>query len=162
MAQIQKPVQTVKVLDGQVFICSPIAANFTGDLPEPHPIKFPVPRLIRAVQGRMEHCMEGLSKAQNEGQIIRVETHDDITVVQFSYGECFHSGSYAAMESLLAKLEANKPLKEGLDNTQLQELLAAREADQLFKSWVMAGHPWDSRAALLDWLKDFLREQEKV
>jgi hypothetical protein len=162
MAQIQNPVQTVKVLDGQVFICSPIAANYIGKLSEPRPIKFPVLRLIRAVEGRMEHCMEQLLKAQREGQITLVERHEDITIVHFSWGEAFHSGSYSAMESLLAKLKANMPLKEGLDVVQLEELLTVQEADQLFKSWIMAGYPWDSMATLLDCLRDDLRNKAKA
>ena len=101
--------------------------------------------------------MEQLLKAQQEGQIAFVITHEKGTEVHFTWGEAFHSGSYAAMETLLAKLEANRPLKEGLDVTQLQELLTAQEADQLFKSWIMAGHPWDSMATLLDYLRQDLR-----
>lgn len=161
MAQIQKPAQ-VKVLDGQVFICSPVVANYKGQLPEPRPVKFPVLRLIRAVEGRMEHCMEQLLRAQREGQITMVEMHEDITIVHFAYGEVFHSGSYSAMETLLAKLEANRTLSEGLDVIQLEELLTAQEADQLFKSWIMAGYPWDSMATLLDYLRADLRNKEKA
>lgn len=163
MAQIQKPVQTVKVLDGQVFICSPITANFTGTLSEPRPIKFPVIRLISAVENRMKHCMNQLLKAQSEGQITQVITYDDKgTEVHFSWGEAFHSGSYSAMETMLATLEANRYLKDGLDVGQLEKLLTAQEADQLFKSWIMAGHPWDSMATLLDCLRHDLRNQEKA
>jgi hypothetical protein len=66
------------------------------------------------------------------------------------------------MESLLAKLEANIPLKEGLDVVQLEELLTVQEADQLFKSWIMAGYPWDSMATLLDCLRDDLRNKAKA
>ena len=162
MAQIQKPVQTVKVLDGQVFICSPVTTNFTGTLLEPRPIKFPVIRLIRAVENRMEHCMNQLLKAQSEGQIVQVIYDEKWTEVHFSWGEAFHSGSYSAMETMLAKLEANRPLKDGLDIIQLEQLLTAQEADQLFKSWIMAGYPWDSMATLLDYLRHDLRNQEKA
>jgi hypothetical protein len=162
MAEIKMPTTTIKVLDGQVMICTPVVPNFKGELPEPRPIKFPVLRLIRAVEGRMEHCMEQLLKAQCEGQITLVEMHENITIVHFSWGEAFHSGSYSAMESLLAKLEANRPLKEGLDVVQLEELLTVQEADQLFKSWIMAGYPWDSMATLLDCLRDDLRNKAKA
>jgi hypothetical protein len=108
----------------------------------------------------MKHCMEQLLKAQREGQITHVIYHDKGTEVHFAWGEAFHSGSYSAMESLLAKLEANLPLKEGLDVVQLGELLTVQEADQLFKSWIMAGYPWDSMATLLDCLRDDLRRKE--
>lgn len=162
MAQIHKPDTTIKVLDGHVYICSPVVANFTGKLPEPRPIKFPVIRLVRAVKNRMDHCMEQLLRAQREGQITQVIYHEKGTEVHFSWGEAFHSGSYSAMETLLAKLEANIPLKEGLDVIQLEELLITQEADQLFKSWIMAGYPWDSMATLLDCLRDDLRNKEKA
>lgn len=162
MAEIKMPTTTIKVLDGQVMICTPVVPNFKGELPEPRPIKFPVFRLVRAVKGRIEHCMEQLHRAQREGQITMVERHEDITIVHFSWGEAFHSGSYSAMESLLAKLEANIPLKEGLDVVQLEELLTVQEADQLFKSWIMAGYPWDSMATLLDCLRDDLRNKAKA
>ena len=161
MAQIQ-PVQTIKVLNGQVYVCNPVTANFTGLLPEPCPIKFPVLRLIRAVENRMEHCMGQLLKAQQEGQITHVIYHEKGTEIHFAWGEAFHSGSYSAMETLLVKLEANRPLKEGLDVHQLYELLTCREADQLFKAWIQAGYPWDSMAALLDCLRDDLRNKEKA
>lgn len=162
MAEIKMPTTTIKVLDGQVMICTPVVPNFKGKLPEPSPVKFIVMHLIRAVKSRMEHCMEQLHRAQREGQITLVEMHEDITIVHFSWGEAFHSGSYAAMESLLQKLEANRSLKEGLDIHQMYELLSAREADQLFKSWIMAGYPWDSMATLLDYLRDDLRNKEKA
>lgn len=162
MAQIQNPVQTIKVINGQVYVCSPVRVNFTGILPEPRPIKFKVIHLIRAVEGRMKHCMEQLLKAQREGQITHVIYNEKGTEVHFAWGEAFHSGSYSAMESLLAKLEANIPLKEGLDVAQLEELLTAQEADQLFKSWIMAGYPWDSMATLLDCLRHDLRNKEKA
>lgn len=152
--------QTVKVIAGQVFVCTPVSANFTGQLSEPCPIKFKVVRLIRAVEDRMRHCMEQLIRAQSEGQITQVITHDEVTEVHFAWGEAFHSGSYSAMETLLAKLEANRPLKDGLDVLQLEELLTTQEADQLFKSWIMAGYPWDSMTALLDCLRDALRRKE--
>lgn len=160
MAQIQKPVQTVKVLDGQVFICSPITANakVVADCP---PYKFPVRRLIGAVKNRMEHCMDELLKAHVENGITRVITHDGVTEIHFSWGEAFHSGSYEALESLLKKLEANLPLKEGLDMLQLEELLTCREADQLFKAYVQAGYSWGSQTARLDCLRDSLRRKEQ-
>lgn len=143
-------------------MCTPVVPNFTGELPEPRPIKFIVSHLIRAVQRRMEHCMDQMTIAQREGQITMVEMHEDITIVHFSYGEVFHSGSYSAMETLLAKLEANRTLSEGLDVIQLEELLTVQEADQLFKSWIMAGYPWDSMATLLDYLRDDLRNKAKA
>lgn len=161
MAQIQKPVQTVKVLDGQVFICSPITANAKGEAVCPQPYKFPVHRLIRAVTIRMEHCMDELLKAHAENGITRVITHDGVTEIHFSWGEAFHSGSYEALESLLKKLEANLPLKEGLDMLQLEELLTCREADQLFKAYVQAGYSWGSQTARLDYLRDSLRRKEQ-
>lgn len=160
MAQIHKPDPTIKVLDGQVMICTPVVPNFTGILPEPRPIKFQVMHLVRAVRNRMEHCMEQLHRAHREGQITQVVTHEKGTEVHFAWGEAFHSGSYSAMETLLAKLEANRPLKEGLDVIQLEELLTVQEADQLFKSWIMAGYPWDSMAALLDCLRHDLGRKE--
>lgn len=153
--------QTVKVFDGQVFVCTPVNANFNGSLPEPRPIKFPVIRLIRAVENRMKHCTTQLLRAQRDGQITQVISHEKGTEVHFAWGEAFHSGSYSAMETLLAKLEANRPLKEGLDVHQLYELLTCREADQLFKSWLMAGYSWDSMASLLDFLRDDLRRKEQ-
>lgn len=156
------PTTTIKVLDGQVMICTPVVPNFKGELPEPRPIKFPVIRLVRAVRNRMDHCMKQLHRAQCEGQITQVISHEKGTEVHFSWGEAFHSGSYSAMETLLAKLEANRPLKEGLDVIQLEELLTVQEADQLFKSWIMAGYPWDSMATLLDYLRDDLRNKEKA
>lgn len=162
MAQIQKPAQQVKFIDGQVFICSPVLPNFDGQLPEPSPVKFIVMHLIRAVRNRMEHCMDQLLEAQEKKQIVRTIYHDDTVEIHFSFGEAFHSGSYAAMESLLQKLEANRSLKEGLDIHQMYELLSAREADQLFKSWIMAGYPWDSMATLLDCLRDDLRNKAKA
>jgi hypothetical protein len=110
----------------------------------------------------MEHCMEQLLEAHEKKQIVSTIYHDDFVEIHFSFGEAFHSGSYAAMESLLQKLEANRSLKEGLDIHQMYELLSAREADQLFKSWIMAGHPWDSKATLLDYLRDDLRNKEKA
>lgn len=162
MAQIQKPTQQVKFIDGQVFICNPVLANFEGQLPEPQPIKFSVLHLIRAVKSRMEHCMGQLLRAQCEGQITQVIYHEEGIQIHFSFGETFHSGSYAAMESLLQKLEANRGLKEGLDIHQMYELLSAQEADQLLKAWITSGHPWDSKAALLDYLRDDLRNKERA
>lgn len=155
------PTQTIKVIDGQVFICNPVTANFKGELPEPRPVKFIVMHFIRAVRNRMDHCMEQLLRAQRESQITQVIYHEKGTEVHFSWGEAFHSGSYSAMETLLAKLEANRPLKEGLDVHQLYELLTCQEADQLFKAWIQAGYPWDSMAALLDCLRDDLRRKEQ-
>lgn len=162
MAQIQKPVQQVKFIDGQVMICTPVVPNFDGQLSEPSPIKFKVIRLIRAVEDRMRHCMDQLLEAKENKQIVRTIYYDDIVEIHFSFGEAFHSGSYAAMESLLQKLEANRSLKEGLDIHQMYELLSAREADQLFKAWLQAGYPWDSMATLLDCLRDDLRNKEKA
>lgn len=160
MAQIQKPVQAIKVINGQVFMCTPVVPNFTGELPEPRPIKFQVMHLVRAVRNRMDHCMEQLHRAQCEGQITQVITHEKGTEIHFAWGEAFHSESYSAMETLLAKLEANRSLKEGLDVIQLEELLTVQEADQLFKSWIMAGYPWDGMAALLDYLRRDLGRKE--
>lgn len=160
MAQIQKPVQTVKVLDGQVFICSPITANFKGQTEFVGPYKFKVKHLIRAVQTRMEHCMEQLLEAQDKEQIIQVFTNEHGTEIHFSWGECFHTGSYKVMESLLIKLQMNIPV-EGLDIHQMHELLTCQEADQLFKAWLQAGYSWDSRACLLDCLRDDLRRKEQ-
>ena len=110
----------------------------------------------------MEHCIDELLKAHSENGITQVITHEKGTEVHFAWGEAFHSGSYNAMETLLAKLEANRPLKDGLDVIQLGELLTAQEADQLFKSWIMAGYPWDSKASLLDCLRDDLRKQHQA
>lgn len=159
MAQIQKPVQTVKVLDGQVFICSSITANakVVADCP---PYKFPVRRLIGAVKNRMEHCIDELLKAHAENGITQVITHDEVTEIHFLWGEAFHSGSYETMESLLKKLEANLPLKEGLDMVQLEELLTCREADQLFKAYVQAGYSWGTQTSMLDCVRDTLRRKE--
>lgn len=162
MAQIQKPAQQVKFIDGQVFICSPITANAKVVADCSHPYKFPVRRLIGAVKNRMEHCMDELLKAHAENGITQVITHDGVTEIHFAWGEAFHSGSYEALESLLKKLEANLPLKEGLDIIQLEELLTCREADQLFKAWLQAGYPWNSMATLLDYLRADLRNKEKA
>lgn len=161
MAQIQKPVQTVKVLNGQVFICSPITANAKVVVDCSHPYKFPVRRLIGAVKNRMEHCMEELLKAHAENGITQVITHGGVTEIHFTWGEAFHSGSYEAMESLLKKLEANLPLKEGLDVLQLEELLTCREADQLFKAYVQSGYSWGSQTAMLDYLRESLKRKEQ-
>lgn len=159
MAQIQKPAQQVKFIDGQVFICNPVLPNFDGQLPEPSPYQFGVSHLIRIVKERMEHCMGQLLKAHETGQIVRTIYHDDIVEIHFSTGEAFHSGSYAVMESLLKKLEANTSIK-GLDIHQMYELLTCREADQLFKAWLQI-HQWGSRACLLDCLRDDLRRKEQ-
>lgn len=161
MAQIQKPVQTVKVLDGQVYICSPITVNAKVEATCPQPYKFPVRRLVSAVTIRMEHCMGELLKAYAENGITQVITHDGVTEVHFAWGEAFHSGSYEALESLLKKLEANLPLKEGLDVLQLEELLTCREADQLFKAYIQAGYSWGSQTTMLDYLRDVLRRKEQ-
>lgn len=163
MAEIKMPTTQIKVLDdGQVMICTPVVPNFKGELSEPRPIKFQVHHLIRAVRNRMEHCIGQLLNAQKEGQITCVITREKGTEIHFACGEAFHSGSYSAMESLLTKLEANRGLEEGLDVLQLFELLTVQEADQLFKSWIQSGHSWDSKAALLDYLRDDLRRQQQA
>ena len=160
MAQIQKLVQTVKVLDGQVFICSPITANAKVVADCSCPYKFPVYRLISAVKIRMKHCMDELLKAHAENGITQVITNDGVTEIHFTWGETFNSGSYEALESLLKKLEANRPLKEGLDMLQLEELLTWIEADQLFKAYVQFGYSWGYQTAMLDCLRDSLRRKE--
>jgi hypothetical protein len=161
MAQIQKPAQTIKVLDGQVFICSPITANAKGEATCPQPYKFPVKRLVRAVTIRMEHCMGELLQAYAENGITQVITHDGVTEVHFAWGEAFHSGSYEALESLLKKLEANLTLEKGLDVLQLEELLTCREADQLFKAYIQAGYSWGSQTTMLDYLRESLKRKEQ-
>lgn len=160
MAQVQKPTQQVKFINGQVFICSPVTANFKGQLTESGPYKFQVKHLIRAVQIRMEHCMGQLLEAYEKEQITQVFTSEHGIEIHFACGECFHTGSYEVMERLLFKLQVNLPV-EGLDIHQMYELLTCREADQLFKAWLQAGYSWDSRACLLDFLRDDIRRKEQ-
>lgn len=155
------PKTQIKVLDGQVMICNPVVVNYRGPELDRSPLAFKVNNLIHAVRRRMEHCMEKLQEAQANNQITEIYNYEDVgTQICFADGYGFQATSYAAMETLMAKLVANKGLE--LNTHQLYELLDVREVDQLFKAWIQAGHGWTKYTAMLDCLRHDIQVKERI
>lgn len=151
------PQAQLQVINGQVFVCTPVVPNFTGHC-ESVPLKFRIDHMIRAVKRRMEECMEKLATAQAKCIIDNIQYNDGYSIIMFADGEAFNTASYDAMRSLLQKLEANKDM-DILDCYQMSELLTFPEADQLFKAWIGAGYGWCNRTTQLDFLRYDLKNK---
>lgn len=157
--------KTVKIIDGKAMLCESIEANFQGEV-KAFQMSFYINSLVRAVERRMEACMSKLTKAINDNEIIEImpvevggQTAQNI---MFADGTSFVTSSYEAMESLLGKLKElpnSDRFIEKITIDRLEEILTAREADQLFKCY-SAGHSWSPRLAALDILRDVLRTTE--
>jgi hypothetical protein len=155
--------KTIKIIDGQVMVCETVTPNFTGEIQDSE-IKFQVSILIARVQNRMKHCMDKLTSAIAEGQVMNILTvainpNKKAQAIQFTDGSSFVTSSYEAMESLLLKLQ-EFGLKSLVTSRQLYEVLTSMEADQLFKSYCR-GNSWNDKMAQLDFLRENLLRKEK-
>jgi hypothetical protein len=155
--------KTIKIIDGQVMVCEAVTPNFTGEI-QCSEIKFQVSILIARVQNRMKHCMDKLTSAIAEKQVmsilpITINPNKKAQAIQFTDGSSFVTSSYEAMESLLLKLQ-EFGLKNLVTTRQLYEALTGMEADQLFKSYCR-GNSWNDKMAQLDFLREDLLRKEK-
>lgn len=157
--------KTIKIIEGQVMVCETVTPNFEGEI-QLSEIKFQVSVLILRVQNRMKHCMDKLTSAIADKQVmsilpITVNPYKKDQAIQFTDGSSFVTSSYEAMESLLLKLQEFGQ-KNLVTTRQLYEVLTGMEADQLFKSYCR-GNAWNDKMAQLDFLReDLLRKEKKI
>lgn len=157
--------KTIKIIEGQVMVCETVTPNFEGEI-QCSETKFQVSILISRVQNRMKHCMDKLTSAIADKQVmniipITVNTYKKAQAIQFTDGSSFVTSSYEAMESLLLKLQEFGQ-KNLVTTRQLYEVLTGMEADQLFKSYCR-GNSWNDKMAQLDFLRgDLLRKENKI
>ena len=157
--------KTVKIIDGKAMLCESIEANFQGEV-KTIAVSFYASSLVHAVERRMKGCMDKLTKAITDNEIIEimpVEVGGQAAQnILFTDGTSFVTSSYEAMESLLGKLKEMNSVSrcEMLTVARLESVLTAQEADQLFKCYSANGHSWGPRLAALDILRDVLRTIE--
>lgn len=156
--------KTIKIIEGQVMVCEAVTPNFTGEIQDSE-IKFQVSILIARVQNRMKHCVDKLTSAIAEKQVMRIRPitinpNKKAQAIQFTDGSNFVTSSYEAMESLLLKLQEFGP-KDLVTTRQLYEVLTSMEADQLFKSYCR-GNSWNDKMAQLDFLREDLLRKENM
>lgn len=128
--------KTIKIVDGKAYLCQEIEANCAQAV-EYKPISYDAVKMQNFVLKRMNHCMDTLAWAVDHNLIVDKRDVDGLGQnIQFLDGQGFVTGSYEAMESLVAKLQPFVDKDESVPATWLDENLTVHEAVQLFKACI--------------------------
>jgi hypothetical protein len=128
--------KTIKIVDGEAYVCQEIEANCAQAV-EYKPISYDAVKMQNFVLKRMKHCMDNLAWAMDHKLIVGKMDVDGLGQhIQFLDGQGFVTGSYEAMESLVAKLQPFVDNGEAVPATWLEENLTINEASQLFKACI--------------------------
>lgn len=123
-------------MDGKVYICQELEVNCQQAI-EYKSISYDAFKMQNFVLIRMKHCMDALTWAMSHKLIVGKTDVDGLGQhIQFLDGEGFVTGSYEAMESLVAKLQPFVDKDEAVPATWLDENLTIHEAIQLFKACI--------------------------
>lgn len=128
--------KTIKIVDGKAYLCQEIEANCKQEA-EYRPIGYDAVKMQNFVLKRMKHCMDELAWAIDHNLVVGIMDVDGLGQhIQFLNGQGFVTGSYEAMESLVAKLQPFADKDEAVPATWLDENLTINEASQLFKACI--------------------------
>lgn len=128
--------KTIKIVDGKAYVCQEIEANCRREA-EYRPISYDAVKMQNFVLKRMKHCMDDLAWAMDHKLIVSKMDVDGLGQhIQFLDGQGFVTGSYEAMESLVAKLQPFVDNGDAVPATWLEENLTINEASQLFKACI--------------------------
>lgn len=154
--------RTIKIVDGKAYLCEEIVAS-CKDAAEYRPIAYDATKLQNCVLNRMRHCVEELRWANSHNLIVEVMDVDGLGQhYRYLSGEGFVTGSYEAMERLVAKLEPFVSKGHDILATWLEDNLDINEASQLFKACVTTLPYWGVEAERLYAVVDVIRLREEV
>lgn len=153
--------KTIKIVDGKVYLCQEIAAS-CKETAEYRPIAYDATKLQNCVLKRMQHCMEELQWATDHNLIVEVIDVDSLGKhYRYLSGDGFVTGSYEAMESLVAKLQPFVNKDEVVPATWLDENLTVHEAAQLFKACITHVPYWGTAEERLFAVVDAARRRQE-
>lgn len=153
--------KTIKIVDSKAYLCQEIAANCTQAV-EYKPISYDAVKMQNFVLKRMKHCMDALAWAVDHNLIVDIMNVESLGQhIQFLDGEGFVTGSYEAMESLVAKLQPFVDKGEVVPATWLDENLSINEAAQLFKACITHVPYWGTAEERLFAVVDAARRRQE-
>ena len=152
--------QTIKTIDGQVFVCTPVNVCKNAGSMTTREFTIPTYVVIEAVEKRMKECIERLLKDIKEDQIVNIfpmgkEAHRDFSVIRSTDGHAFNEYSYQAMEDVIAELKAETTPGE-LNALFLQEL-PADMLSQMKKALAGYFQGWTDEVSFVEEIEFYVR-----
>ena len=151
-----KTIKTIKTINGQMCICTPVQLSKSINEVEIKPFVVKTGAVFQAITQRMQHCMEELEEKISKDLIIasisapcESEEDEELTIVKYVNGGCFSQPAYRAMEQvaeIFDKLSCQTPYVDA----NFLETLSIIQLNQIKKALVSFYGKWNNVCSFIE------------